>query len=59
MHKKEHDAWHEGAGDGDFNLFWNVFILSEKNAPNGRYTVAQIIDKLNACRSEFPITVIE
>ena len=57
VHKTEHDAWHKGAAGGDFNAFWNAFIVTERGRE--RYTVAEIIDKLNECRQLFPVTITE
>lgn len=59
VHKTEHDEWHRGAGGGDFNQDWETFIDAEEAVPGGRYTVAQIIDKLNEIRSKYPVTITE
>ncbi len=59
VHKTEHNQWHKGANGGDFNQFWTDFIAAEQLAENGRYTVAQIIDKLNECRAEYQVTITE
>lgn len=49
--KDLHDEWHQGAGGGEFNRFWDSFIESEKSlVDESSYTVGKILDKLENAR---------
>ncbi|MGB6220059.1 hypothetical protein [Haloferula sp.] len=54
-HKEDHKVWHQGAGGGDFNDWWDAVEQQELN-DGIQLATAQILLRLIEVRDAFPST---